>query len=137
MAAACVASTVRVTKKTHEPREEKNVNVALHTHATPPPPVHDNPAHHQRFDLLTVKLLCLRDGHMRRGFKLLPRTSISGWSVGTFMEVAVLLEPTRAVVRSGVPMKKASAPSARQARAKTLVNIIFDSGREEKRKRGR
>ena len=64
------------------------------------------------------------------------RTSISGWSVGTFMEVAVLLEPTRAVVRSGVPMKKASAPSARQARATTLVNIIFDSGREEKRKRG-
>lgn len=50
------------------------------------------------------------------------------------MEVAVLLEPTHADVRSGVPMKKASAPKARQARAKTLANIIFDSGREEKRK---
>lgn len=51
------------------------------------------------------------------------------------MEVAVLLEPTRAVVRSGVPMKKASAPSARQARAKTLANIIFDSGIEKKGKK--
>ena len=41
------------------------------------------------------------------------------------MEVAVLLEPTRAVVRRGVPMKKASAPTTRHARAMALVNIIF------------
>lgn len=68
---------------------------------------------------------------MSRGFQVsscpLSRVlaSISGWSVGTFMEVAVLLEPMRDGVRSGVPMKKASAPSARQARATTLVNIIL------------
>lgn len=53
------------------------------------------------------------------------------------MEATVLLEPTRAVVGSGVPMKKASAPSARQARAKNLTDIIFDSERVKKRRRGR
>lgn len=52
-------------------------------------------------------------------------TSISGWSVGTFIEVTVLLARTPAVVRNGVPMKKASAPSARHERATTLANIIF------------
>lgn len=68
-------------------------------------------------------------------------TSISGWSVGTFIEVAVLLEQTPADVRNGVPMKKASAPSARQERAITLANIIFDLLGEErerdKREEGR
>lgn len=31
-------------------------------------------------------------------------------------------------VRSGVPMKKASAPSTRQAKARILANIIVISG---------
>lgn len=32
--------------------------------------------------------------------------------------------------RTGVPMKKASAPSVRQASVSTLANIIFDIGWE-------
>lgn len=55
-------------------------------------------------------------------------TSISGWSVGTFIEVAVLQDVDSAGVRSGVPMKKASVPSTRQAKARTLANIIVISG---------
>ena len=70
----------------------------------------------------------------------LERTSISGWSVGTFIVVAALLEPTRVDVRSGAPMKKASAPRVRQARATILANIIFDiwgRGRQREREVGR
>lgn len=76
-------------------------------------------------------VLLVSPSHVRKSPYLCGKcklTSISGWSVGTFIDVAVLHDVESPGVRSGVPMKKASAPSTRQAKARTLANIIVISG---------
>ena len=93
----------------------------------PPSNHHTHPAAHPSIGAgassLCLVLLtpCLQRNLVPKYYEL---TSISGWSVGTFIEVACLQDAERVGVVSGVPMKKASAPSTRQAKARTLANII-------------
>lgn len=59
-------------------------------------------------------------------------TSISGWSVGVFIEMPDVLdlveEATPLEALTGAPKKNASAPNARQATATTRANIMFSVG---------